>query len=91
MKSDAVAKHIVAGLRKAGCSWEYWVPFGRQKGVPDGVAGFGGYNYFMEFKDPKTGKVSDDQRTWQENWKGDKVYVVTTLEEALKVIGLEPL
>jgi len=76
---------IVARLVAAGARVQSLAAHGRN--VPDLLVGFKGKNYLLEVKNPEThGHLSTGQRQWHEDWSG-QVAVVTTPDEALRVIG----
>lgn len=59
-------------------------------GFPDLVVGFCKRSYFIEIKNPDArGKLRTSQIIFQEKWKGEDVHVVETVDEALKVIGVQ--
>lgn len=59
-------------------------------GFPDLVVGFCKKDFKIEIKNPDArGKLRTSQIIFQEYWKGDKVHVVESAEEALKVIGAQ--
>jgi hypothetical protein len=57
------------------------------KGYPDLVCGFQGQNYLLEIK-TQDGKLTPDQVEFIETWRGT-VHIVRTVEEALRVFGIE--
>jgi hypothetical protein len=59
--------------------------FGR--GFPDLMVGHRGRNYLLEVKRIKKGKLNERQQDWHMEWKG-QVAIVTTLDEALAVLGI---
>jgi hypothetical protein len=90
IKSDAPTKKIVQALREAGASVEYFkARTGRgNKGRPDLLVGIFGRNYLLEVKDPRSGKLSEEQVLFHANWQGAKIQVVTSEADALIAIGL---
>ncbi len=59
-------------------------------GFPDLVVGIFGKDYKIEIKNPDArGKLRTSQMIFQEFWKGDRVHVVQSPEEALRVIGVK--
>lgn len=60
-------------------------------GCPDIVVGWHGENILMEIKNPDNSYgrrgLNKNQTEWAELWRGGKVYVVRTPEEALEVLG----
>lgn len=87
---DKNQDEIIDGLRKAGVSVLVTAAIG--KGFPDIIAGRAGKNYLIEIKNPNNryGKkgLSKSQYIFNEQWAGEKVYVVYTVDDALKVVGL---
>lgn len=79
---------IVAALRAAGCSVTSLASVG--KGCPDLVVGRNGVNYLLEVKDgkkpPSKRRLTDDEKTWHNAWRGH-VAIVNSVEEALQVVG----
>ena len=56
--------------------------------APDLLVGFRGVTYLLEVKTLK-GKVTDGQFAWHADWKGGRVSVVRTVEEALDAIDVD--
>lgn len=56
-------------------------------GVPDLLVGRAGVNYLMEIKG-KRGKLTEPEQAFFETWTG-QVDIVRTIEDALRVIGVE--
>lgn len=87
-KVDANQSEIVKGLRQCGCSVYITSQVG--KGFPDIVVGFGGHTLLMEIKDgslpPSGRKLTTDEQTFFEKWKGAAV-VVNSLNEAIEAIN----
>ena len=88
-KADDNQDGIVSGLRKAGCSVQILISVGG--GCPDLLVGRAGVNYLLEVKDenkpPSQRKLTPDQVTWHEKWRGQKA-IVKNLDDALRVVGL---
>lgn len=78
---------IVKTLRYVGCSVTSLASIGR--GCPDIVVGYNGVNYLMEIKDgskpPSKRKLTPDEQTWHEEWRG-QVAVVESVQDAFRVI-----
>lgn len=74
----------MAALRKAGASVQCLHRVGQ--GCPDLLVGFRGQNYLLEVKTPN-GTLNAHQKAWIMIWYG-QVAVVTSAEEALRVIGM---
>lgn len=90
-KVDANQQDIVRALRDIGATVESLAPLG--KGVPDLLVGYRGENLVLEVKDgskpPSAQKLTPDELRWHQNWRGD-VYVVSSVEDALSVLGVQP-
>lgn len=91
-KRDSNQAEIVAALFAAGCSVQDLHAVGG--GCPDLLIGCNGAVYLLEVKvsknlrgEPKP--LTPDQVEWHRAWRG-QVAIVTTVEEALRVIGLLP-
>lgn len=84
-RADGNQTQIVGKLRDLGVDVETIHREGR--GIPDLLAGRAGINYLLEIKGP-CGKLTPDQLNWHLTWHG-QVAVVRTIEEALRVLGLE--
>lgn len=86
---DANHVAVVNALRMAGASVQSLADIG--KGCPDLLVAFRGVIYLMEVKDgskpPWARRMTEDEVTWIANWKAI-VHVVTTVDEALDVIGI---
>lgn len=86
-RRDANEGEIVRALEAVGCS----VTRLSQKGVPDLLVGYEDTlsglrtTTLIEVKELK-GKLTPDQETWINEWRGE-VYVVRTVEEALEAVG----
>lgn len=90
-KVDANQAEIVAALRAVGASVQPLHAVG--SGVPDLLIGWRGKNLLFEVKDgskPQSDrKLTPDQVTWHEAWRG-QVCVVKSVQEALEAIGMKP-
>lgn len=88
-KIDKNQTEVVAALRKVGASVQSLASIG--KGCPDLLVGFQGTLYLMEVKDgenvPSKQLLTDDQKKWHENWTGSPVYVVRSIDGALKILN----
>lgn len=84
-KVDANQNPIVRALEQCGATVQDLSPVG--EGCPDILVGFCGRLVLMEIKDPQTGRLTAAQQLWHERWKGPRVLVVTSVEEALACIG----
>lgn len=86
-RADLNQSEIVKALRSIGATVHVTSQVG--SGFPDLVCGIFGKNYLIEVKNKDTyGKLSTEQLIFRDKWKG-KVHVVTSVDEALKVIGIE--
>ena len=55
---------------------------------PDLLVGFRGVNWLLEVKNPAgLNRVSDDQEQFMVDWRGGRVAVVRTADEALMAVG----
>ena len=89
-RTDANQPAIVAALRAVGASVQHLAAVG--DGVPDLLVGWQRrLNLLMEVKDsakaPSDRRLTPAQFLWHREWRGT-VEVVTTVEEALNVLGL---
>ena len=88
-RTDKNHAEVVAALRKVGASVQSLASIG--KGCPDLLVGYHGILYLMEIKDgtnvPSKQLLTDDQKKWHEAWTGSPVYVVRSIEQALKILG----
>jgi hypothetical protein len=61
-------------------------------GAPDIIVGVNRRTYLVEIKNPSTGYgrkgLSARQAEWADLWRGGPVAVVTTLDEAMRVVGI---
>ena len=82
-KVDQNQATIVEELRQVGASVEPLHHIGG--GVPDLLVGFRDRTYLLEIKTDR-GTLTDDQRAWLAEWRGQAA-IVRTADEALKAIG----
>ncbi len=86
---DANHREIVAALRLAGATVQDLSAVGC--GCPDLLAGYRGQNFLLEVKDgekaPSMRKLTDAQAGFILLWRGQRVRVVGTVDEALAAIG----
>lgn len=84
-KIDANQVEIVEALRSCGFSVQHLHAVG--KGCPDLLCGRNGVNYLVEVKDgkkpPSARRLTDDQMTWYQAWRGDAPHVLTSVDDAL--------
>lgn len=85
-KRDASEAPMISLLEQVGATVEKL----NIAGGPDLLVGFRGVTYLLEAKTGK-GKVRSNQEDWHELWRGGKVHVVRTPDEALEAIGFQTL
>lgn len=83
-RTDANQADIAADLRRCGCSVQDLHIVG--KGCPDLAVGVRGLTFLLEVKVGK-GTLTDDEKDWHAEWRG-QVAIVHSTEEALAVVGL---
>ena len=83
-RTDSNQKEIVDGLRAIGATVHVTAQIGN--GFPDFVCGYHGNIYLMEIKTEK-GKLTKHEQEFFDNWTGGHLYVVRTLDDALKIVG----
>ena len=77
-RRDSTERDIVATLRKLGWSVEFLnLPDG-----PDLLLGRYGRTNLVEVK-TRTGKLKVGQQRWHDEWRGSKVIVLRSVEEAI--------
>ena len=89
-RTDANQELIVGVLRRVGASVTPLHMVG--SGCPHLVVGFQGINYLLEVKDgdkpPSKQQHTIQESVWHARWRG-QVATVTSVDEALRVIGAE--
>lgn len=92
-KTDANQTEIVKALRDAGCNVLSLAGVG--DGCPDLLVSKPVYPwtlYLLEIKDgakpPSARKLTPDQKKFHAKWTGP-IYVVTSVDEALSVVGIK--
>ncbi len=86
MRADKNQEEIVKALRSVGATVHCLSKVGN--GFPDLCVGIFGKNYLIEVKNIETrGKLHGEQIIFKEKWKG-KVHTVYSVEDALKVLGV---
>jgi hypothetical protein len=86
-RADLNQNEIVKALRAVGVTVHITNQVGC--GFPDLVCGVFGKNYLLEVKNKETrGRLTPEQEIFLDKWKG-KVHVVTSVNEALRVVGVE--
>ena len=87
-RADLNQEAIVKALRSIGAVVEITTQQGN--GFPDLVVGYMKKTHLIEIKNPSTkGKLRASQEIFRDKWKGSDVHVVNTVDEALRVIGVE--
>lgn len=86
---DANHVRIAEALRDVGAIVESLAAVG--DGVPDLLVGYRSETHLLEVKDgaktPSKRRLTPEQRTWHERWRGRPVAVVLNETEALRAIG----
>jgi hypothetical protein len=80
---DSTQADIVLALRRIGASVQHLHTIG--KGCPDLLVGYRGKNILIEVKSDG-GRVTEDESNWIWHWRGGKVHIVTTTEEAIAAV-----
>lgn len=81
-KRDENEPDIIKALRAVGATvWQV-----SEKGVPDLVVGYRSATYLIEVKMPGKGLTPEQVATFY-RWRGARVAIVTTSDEALRAIS----
>jgi hypothetical protein len=87
---DENQQEIVQALRKVGASVISLAAVGDD--FPDIIAGIRNLNFLLEIKDgnkpPSRRKLRPGQRVFHATWQG-QIAVVTSVDEALEIVGLK--
>lgn len=87
---DRNQPEIVKALRQAGCSVQSLATVG--EGCPDLLVGRGCLTYLIEVKDGEAPRaqqrLTSDQATWFDCWRGETVYIARSIAEALAIVGV---
>lgn len=87
-KVDENQADIVKALRRFGCAVQPLHTIGQ--GCPDLLVGRGGRTMLLEVKDgnkpPSARALTPDQVEWIDSWRGEPVYVVASVDDALHVV-----
>ncbi len=96
-RRDDVEPEIVKALTQVGASVEK-LEVRNVQGIPDLLVGINGRTYLLEVKEEHgrawkgRGKTASgllpSQEKWWSRWKGGRPVVVTTIDEALRAIGV---
>ena len=85
---DANQTEIVAAFRSMGCSVA--ITSNVRGGFPDIVVGIDGLNLLVEIKDgskiPSARKLTKDEQTFHDNWRGRAV-VVESVDEVVELVN----
>lgn len=87
---DANSQDIVRALRKAGAVVRVIT---QGDGIPDLLVGFNKETFLLEVKDgakvPSARKLTPAEQRFFDEWIGGPCVVVTSVEDALRAIGVE--
>lgn len=87
-KVDANHAEVLQALRDIGCSVQPLHMVGQ--GCPDAAVGYRGQTVWLEIKDgkkpPSARKLTPDQVKWIDQWKGGRVWVVHSVEQAIQAV-----
>ena len=87
-KRDKNHREIADAFRQVGCSVFETDRVG--EGFPDLILGVMGRNVLVEVKSPETrygrAGLNPNQTLFNEAWRGDKVVIVTTADEAFALV-----
>lgn len=93
---DANEKDVIAALQAAGWSVSRLEPVAKDKGLPDLVIGKAGHTTLAEVKVPagprggrKGKKPTEEQETWHAQWRGARVLVLDSGDNAENVARAE--
>lgn len=79
---------IVKALRGCGAYVRF---LSEGNGLPDLLVGYNGQTILMEVKDgrkvPSARKLTDLEAEFFQNWKGGKLFVVTSVDQALSILA----
>lgn len=89
-RKDNNHNELKAVLLQMGCSvadlYNAGVP-----GFPDVVVGASGWSVLCEIKNPETSYgrsgLNQNQSAFERNWRGGKVYVVSTVDEVIEMVN----
>lgn len=89
-RRDANHSALSKALQQLGCSVVDLSHAGIP-GWPDVAVGACGVTYLVEFKNPESrygrAGLNDNQQAFARDWKGGKLYVVSTAEECAVLVG----
>ena len=84
-KVDSNQREIIKALKDIGASVQLLHQVGG--GCPDVMVGYRGVTTLLEVKNPAgLNKVSESQKSWQNEWCGGPVWVVRSAGEAIDAV-----
>lgn len=81
-KKDTNQDAIVKALRQAGAS----VYIASGKGIPDLIVGIHSVTLLAETKN-RYGKLTPAQIEFHDNWKGGKIYILKSIDDAINMLN----
>ena len=84
-KRDAVEPEITEALDAIGASYRK-LSDPKKPGLPDLLVGYRGVDFQFEVKS-EGGRLSDDQRDYQDTWRGRRPEVVRCQRDVLEALG----
>ncbi len=89
-RKDGNHSELTKAFQQMGCSVADLSHVGLP-GWPDVVVGCMGVNRLVEFKNPETrygrNGLNPNQHAFTQEWKGGKLFVVSTVEEVAALVG----
>jgi Holliday junction resolvase len=89
-RRDDGEREIIDALRKAGA----YVKQVNDEGLADLLVWHGGRTLILEVKDgkkpPSARKLTEAEQKFHNEWPGDNLFIVNSVEDALKVISAVP-
>ncbi len=89
VRRDGNHAEIAGAFKQLGCSVADMAAAG--DGFPDLVVGCMGVNRLVEVKDPTTrygrAGLSESQRRFNEEWRGEPMVAVSTIDEAAELVA----
>lgn len=80
---DQNQREIIAALRQFGAT--IWDSHECGHGAPDFVCGYAGKTFLFEVKAPG-GKLTPDEAEFHKAWKGEPIYIIHSIEDAIIII-----
>jgi hypothetical protein len=81
---DGNQKPLVAYAQAFGASWVSMASLGQ--GVPDGLLGYHGKTWLVEFK-TEDGTLTPDQDEFIAKWRGSPVHIVRTEKDVQRLLA----